>query len=58
MRALMAGCRNPEHPHEVLINRRAVNTDSDALPELFFTLWRCPVLHTIGVLAEFPGPGS
>lgn len=58
MRALMVGCKDVTHPHELLLNRRPVNLDSDALPEALVTAWRCPVLHTLGVLMEFPGPGS
>lgn len=58
MRTVQFGCKDPTHGHQILLNRRPVNTDSDALPELLISLWRCNVLHTGGVLLEFPGPGS
>lgn len=58
MRSFAFGCKDPNHGHQLLLNRRPINTDDDALPEVLFTLWKCNVLHTGGVLLEFPGPGS
>lgn len=58
MRALVVGCKATDHGHQLLLNRRRVDTDDDGLPEVIISLWRCPVLHTMGAIAEFPGPGS
>jgi hypothetical protein len=58
MRTVQFGCKDPTHGHQMLLTRRQVSTDADALPEMLVSLWRCNVLHTGGVLLEFPGPGS
>lgn len=58
MRSVQFGCKDPDHGHELIINRRQIDTDHPALTEVLISVWRCNVLHTGGVLMEFPGPGS
>lgn len=56
MREVHFGCMSNEHGHEKLLTRRPVPTEHERLPEVLISLWRCNVLHTGGVLLEFPGP--
>ena len=58
MRTVTFGCMSNEHGHEVLLRRRPVPTELERLPEVLVSLWRCNVLHTGGVLLEFPGPND
>lgn len=58
MREVRIGCMAPDHGHQVLVNRRAVSRDDHPAAELLVTLWRCQVLHSGGVLLEFPAPGE
>jgi len=56
MRQVHFGCLSNEHGHDMLLTRRPIPTEHEALPEVLVSLWRCSVLHTGGVLLEFPGP--
>lgn len=46
MRPIGFGCLDHNHPHEVVVAGRPVERDERTVGLL--TLWRCPVLHTLG----------